>query len=354
MRIPSIIALFVGLTLFAGCTHSPSEPPQPTYPASQVATPEPGHVEVAMAGSSGAALPAGALDMFISLSREQDFLSSPSVATNSPLAPCALLSAALASDQLNRMFAGISHPGSINFFPPRGTYILGLYDADMARGKGSIPRDDPNKATDILARLVIYHSWGFSMMLNTLITPMTQRNCLDLLTSPDKLDKALSSLRPSEAVLIHAPPVSAYVASYRREDGNLLLAELLQASFLDKASLAQVNPLSPCSLLGAFRLAARLNDAWNNKLTKGTFDAAGRPELELYVDDLRDGERLKAITPRTAEVTAAVFAAEILRANDLTSQLTQDATERDCLEEIFMPGTLRIRLMKDGIMLPLH
>ena len=320
----------------------------------RVENPEPGHIEVALAGSRGAALSSDAFDMFISAIRNQKFLSCSGLETDDPLAPCALLSAAFVSVFLNQMFAGICHPGTINFFPPAGTsYILGLYDEEMAKGKGSIPRDDPNKAADILARLVIYHSWIFSMKLNTMITPLTQGDCLELLLDDVKFKIAFLKLNYSNAVMTHAAPVSAYISSYNHETGKLLLLELLQSDFLDKPSSSKTNPLSPCSLLGAFRLAARLNETWG-KLTNGKFDAGGRPELVQYEEELGDGKTLKTMTPRAAEIFAAVFAAEILRANEITSLLTENCTEADCLDEIFQPGTLRLNLKRQGIEVPLR
>jgi len=127
----------------------------------------------------------------------------------------------------------------------------------------------------------------------------------------------------------------------------------LKTDFLDKPSFSKTNPLSPCSLLGAFRLAARLNDSWY-KLTDGKFDIDGRPELVQYEGELRDGKTLKTVTPRAAEIIAAVFAAEILRANEITSLLTENCTEADCLDEIFQPATLRLNLKRQGIEVPLR
>lgn len=339
-----------GLTVFAmGIALTPS-----FTQAQHVITPESGHVEVMLSGSVGLSQGSGMLDSFISLARQQDFLSSPSIASVSPLAPCALLSAATTSSVMNMLFAGISQSSSINIIPPQGTHIFGKYDAEIRRSKGKMPSDNLNKAADMIARLVILNSWAISTKLNTLITPLNQQQCLELLLDPSKFDSALSGLHPSQAVQTHIAPVSSYISAYRREDGNTLLEELLQPNFLDRKAGAHTNPLAPCSLLRAFRLAARINDVWHNKLTKGAIDVTGRPELAPYLEDFKDGKTLNAPTAHAAEVTSAVFAAEIVRANEITTQLTNNATERDCLEEILMPGTLRIRLMKDGIMLPLH
>ena len=55
-----------------------------------------------------------------------------------------------------------------------------------------------------------------------------------------------------------------------------------------------------------------------------------------------------------AELLAAVFDAEIRRANGLSEQLADGATQRDYLDEMFAPGGLRIKLMRAGKVLPLR
>lgn len=325
-----------------------------TWPATTAVDPEHGHLEVSLAGSAGTALSPAELDSFIVISRNPSFLASTAVDNPSLLAPCSLLTAALASGLMNTIFTGVTHPGVIQLFPSQGTNILGRYDDDIALGKGAIPRDDPNKAADILARLVVFHSWGLSTRLNTLITPLNQGACLQLLADPVRLDKALSRLAPSKAVMIHTAPVNAYIAAYGRSEGNVFLAELLQPGFLDKPSSFQTNPLSPCSLLRAFRLAARLNDTWHNKLVKGNFDVSDKPGLAIYETDIGDIPAHGTATSREAEAMAAVFATEIMRANDLTSLLMKNTTQRECLNEIFEPGLLRIKLLKEGVIIPMR
>jgi hypothetical protein len=259
----------------------------------------------------------------------------------------------MSSMSMNLLFAGVIHPGAIKMFPSAGTNILGLYDADIARGKGGIPVDDPVKAADILARLVVWHSWVLSTKLNTLTAPLSQGECLDLLADPDKFEAAFARLDPATAIVAHTAPVSAYIAAFDHQKGKAYLDELLRPGFLATPATARANPLSPSSLLKAFRLAARLNDTWA-KLTKGRFDTTGRPELAPYAQDLRNMPS-QAINPtRKAEIMAAVFATETMRANDLTRQLTRNATQHECLDEIFKPGSLRMKLLEEGITVPLR
>jgi hypothetical protein len=102
-----------------------------------------------LGGSRGAALQTDAIADLAEVMQKEGFLASPSTASESPAAPCALLSAAVTSDLLNRMFAGFIHPGTITFVPPRGTNILGAYDSDMAQAKGSVPREKPDRSANI-------------------------------------------------------------------------------------------------------------------------------------------------------------------------------------------------------------
>ena len=321
--------------------------------AGKEGTPPHGHVEFALSGSSGAALGASELDRFIALIGEQDLLLMSATATDSPLAPCALLSAAKAAELANMLFWSARQPHGMGlFYPSAGSNILGRYDSDFIRAEGTLSRIKPNKAADILARIIVYHSWVLSTKLNALLSSMTQGECLQLLAKPEETMERMQALDPSKAVLTHAAPVSAYLSTYSRETGNVFLAELLKKGFLARTNTSKGNPFSPCAVLSSFRLAARLNDTWNNQLPKGGYDVASKPELARYAEDIEGIPLMATPSERMAEVFAAVFSAEILRSNELTTQLTGNATEAQCLEEVFDPGTIRKRLMKEGVELP--
>jgi hypothetical protein len=262
----------------------------------------------------------------------------------------------VSADLLNRMFFGLIQPGGFDFGQVKGTNILGMYDADIARAKGAIPREDPAKAADMVARSVVGRSWGISGMMNTLLSPMTQGQCVEMLVRPALLNEAMDTYirrsRSEKIVTTHAAPVSAYILSVDKSVGQPWLDELLAPGMLAKPASPADNPLAPCALLGMFRLAARLNDAWTRTLPAGRFDIAGRGELAPYAEALR--KPLDAAGGGTAELLAAVFDAEIRRANWLTHQLTADATQRECLDEMFAPGGLRQKLMRAGKTLPLR
>jgi hypothetical protein len=145
--------------LWTGCVWA-QQPPAGTSmegaapPALPVEEPPAGHVEVMLSGSRGAALDSGALARFLPVLRGPGFLDSSSLSTADPLAPCALLSAAGSSAHLNLLWGTLINQGRIDSLVPKGTNILGRYDAELARANGGVPRDDPSKAADIVARIL--------------------------------------------------------------------------------------------------------------------------------------------------------------------------------------------------------
>ena len=93
------------------------------------------------------------------------------------------------------LFYGIINPGKLNIFPPPGTNIMGAYDAAIARSKGAIPRTSPAQRRTYWRACWCYHSWGVTSMLNTLVSPLSQGECLRILSAPPELEKRLSGLR---------------------------------------------------------------------------------------------------------------------------------------------------------------
>lgn len=315
--------------------------------------PPAGHVEVMLSGSRGAVLDSGALPRFLPLLHTPGFLGSSSLSTDDPLAPCALLSAVIASAQLNHVFFGLSNAG-IDLRVPRGTNILGRYDDELVRAKGGVPRDDPSKAADMVARLVIWRSWGASTVLNTLVTSLSQRQCLAMLVDPARLKEVLSTTRAPAPVMSHAAPVSAYITSVSRSMGDEWLKALPRTEMLGMSSVPTGNPLMPCDVLSALRLAARLNDAWGNRLLTGKLDTDGRPELTPYAEALKKPLGSASVDETAAELLAAGMAAEIMRSNWLSSQLVGNATQGECVAEFFQPGGLRTKVQRAGTTLPLR
>lgn len=326
-------------------------PPTEVQPGNVM--PTSGHLEVMLATHDGLRLDDGALARVLPVLREPGFLERAAPVTADPLAPCALLTAALSSDMLNRMFFGLARPGGYDFRVPAGTHLLGLYDRQLAQARGAIPRDDPALAADMLARSVVWRSWNVSTLMNSMLSTMNQGQCVARLVQPMLLKDDIAAAVRRPAVMAHAAPVSAHILSIDKTHGQPWLDALLAPGMLDQtARRPSDNPLAPCALLGTFRLAARLNDAWGHALPAGRFDPAGHAELAPYAETLK--APLDPADAGTAEVLAAVFDAEIRRANELTDQLTAGATQRECLDELFAPGGLRLKLMRAGKSLPLR
>jgi len=115
--------------------------------------------------------------------------------------------------------------------------------------EGTLSTIKANKAADIIARIIVFQSWGLSTQLNTLLSSMTQGECLQLLAKPEKTTERMQALDPSKKVLTHAAPVLAYISTYSREIGDLFLAKLLKKGFLNRTNTSQNNPFSPCAVL---------------------------------------------------------------------------------------------------------
>ena len=209
----------------------------------------------------------------------------------------------------------------------------------------------------MLARIVVLESWGFSGRLNTLMPTLNQRKCLDMLVQPMRIAQALQVLKPANMVHTHGAPVSNYVFSVEGAQGRQWLESLPRQDMLERRSASTDHPLMPCALLRAFRLAARVNDAWTRLLPAGKLDAAGRTLPEPYAAALSkplSADAVDAVDAATGELLAAVMVAEIFRANELSDQLLERATQAECLDELFRPGGLRRKLLSSGVSVPLR
>jgi hypothetical protein len=338
------------LWLYVSLAHAQGASPGPgAVPGEQ---PSPGHVEVILSGSRGASVREGALAAFLPTLREPQFLDTPARDSADPLAPCALVIAVWGSAQMNHFFRGLNFPGTVDVRPPPGSNIVGMYDAELARAKGAIPRDDPGKTADMLARILVWQSWGFSARANTLVSALNQRQCLEMMIHPEHLVRALKDVKPANMVFTHNPAVSSFVMTVEAAEGHQWLRALLAPQMLDQRAAPKDHPLAPCALVRTFRLAARLNDLWGRQLREGRLDVAGRQELVPYGEELGKPLGDLDVSARTAEVLAAAVAAEIARANWLSDRLVEQATQGECLNELFEPGGLRDKVRRAGVVLP--
>jgi hypothetical protein len=283
--------------------------------------------------------------------KDATFLNSSEVSSKNPLAPCALLACGVISVQLNQIWYGITVERTIPVPPPR-TNILGMFDEDIRGGK--VPMDDPDKAAEIMARLFVWYSWAIDAKTNTIIRGMTQKQCLELLlSSPDVVAAKIQGVKPSNIDLSQSPAVAHYSAMLPRNDTEKLFKRVRKEGFSNLSSQGNDNPAAACSLLRAFKLASRLNEFWSQMLT-GTLRGTQPPMLEKFPDELRKGSVPREDQPKAAEITAYLFANEMLQANEVSEALISQATQQECLNEIFRPGSIRMRLLKEGKLPPVR
>jgi len=306
-----------------------------------------GHAHLSLVDYPPAILSAADAQKMASEARQPTFLASSAKATENPLAPCSLLAAALIALDSNLFWWDIEKSGSVST-PPPNTNILGMFDRDLENGK--VPRKEPRATAEILARLTIWRSWGINAEVNTFLSDMTQRACLDTLLAMDP-NAVFGTLNGygARTTASHLAAISRYSVTLSREQTEKDLAEMRDDRFLTRSSRSTENPLLPCALLKAKRLGSRLNDLVGEILSR----KVERPMQEdgmlgRFSEDLRDGSVHMDDPAKAAEIAALLFAARIGPANAATDILISESTQRECLDEIFSPGLIRQRLEKEG------
>ncbi|MCK6388455.1 MAG: hypothetical protein L6Q65_12770 [Zoogloea sp.] len=359
------IPLHLGaLVILSAATLSAAAPAR----ASETISATDGHFHVAFASSSGANLKPDAVEGLAREVGSAGFLQLKAEDSANPLAPCALLSAALTGAHVNQLFFEIVNSSLKT--PPFGSNIFGKYDWKQMLWGGGLP-DDPNTAADALARISVYRAWGINTLINTHIAGQTQAGCLEQLTDPQRI------VLDSKEVAIsfeHQPPVSLFFTSTSRAEGHEHLAQLEKLEFLSLPASDRSNPLSPCSILRSLRLGARLNEDVqtlgsgklripDNALLINSPPVSGQSKplpaespLKPLADKLHDPAFLRSGSPEAAVVVSQAFGHEIVRTNQLTEMLldASHASQLDCINEIRQPSTLRLRLIEKKISLPLR
>lgn len=153
----------------------------------------------------------------------------------------------------------------------------------------------------------------------------------------------MQGMKPGDIVFSQSPMVAHYSAVLSRNDIEEFFKHVRKENFANLSSKGTDNPAAPCSLLRAFRLASHLNEFWGQVLT-GTLRVTQRPMLEKFSDEIRNGSVPRDDQPKAAEITAYLFASEILQANEVSETLISQATQQECMNEIFRPGLIRMRL----------
>lgn len=301
--------------VMVGCATGPASDWLRMRDQSEVEKP---HAHLLLVGDYGPKFAESKVDAYLKAFEDAAFWSSPGVSSNNPLAPCAMVAAKVISVQLNDFWNKIAVERTIPV-PPAGTNILGMFDADIKGGK--IPRDDPGKAAEILARLFVWYSWSIDTVANTIIHSTTQEQCLELLLSdPDVYSAKIQGMKRTDLVYSHSPAVAHYSAILPRDNTERFFKDVRREGFMSLSSKGTDNPAAPCSLLRAFRFAGHLTEFhW-----------------------------------KAAEINAQHFARIMVRSDVVSEGLIAQATQEECLNEIFQPGLIRMRLLKEGKLPPLR
>lgn len=328
--------------VMVGCATGPASDWLRMQYQSEVGEP---HAHLSLVTYRGSVLAFGNAEPYVNEVKDAAFLNTPGILSDNPLAPCALLAAGVISGQVNLLWYKITVERAIPIPPPK-TNLLGRFDEDIKGGK--IPMDDPGKAAEIMARLFVWHSWITDAATNTMIHGRTQQQCLELLlSSPDVVAASIDGVQPGDLVFSHSPAVAHYSAMLPRDDSERFFKDVRREGFTSLSSKGTDNPAAPCSLLRAFRLASRLNETWGQILT-GTLRDTRHPMLGKFSGDLKSGAVPRGNKQKAAEITAYLFASEMLQADEVSEGLISQATQQECLNEIFQPGLIRMRLLKEG------
>lgn len=283
---------------------------------------------------------------YVKETQDVTFLDSPGKLSNNPLAPCALLAAGYIATDLNWYWTQIT--GGSSRVPPPGTQLFGMFDKDIQQGR--IPRDDPAKGGEIIARLLVWYSWGTDARVNTLIYGLTQKQCLKLLLSnPDTMKSTMREViqrESSSRVFSHTPAVARYSAILPREESETFLTDFRRSNFMSLSSKTVVNPFAPCSILRAMRRARDLSELWGQVLTE-SIRIVDHPMLSRYTNVSEKGAIPRDREQEAAEIAAQLFANQILRSEETSTALVSGATQGECFNEILQPGLLRKGLLNE-------
>ncbi len=249
---------------------------------------------------------------------------------DSPLAPCSLAGVAIIASGVNNFWSGLvrAEPS----LPPPGTNILGKFDRALRDRK--IPRDDPAQTAEILARLYIWHLWAINAWANTFVARSTQQSCLDfVLSNPTVVERELTRILgdPTTLVFDHHAAVDYYSPTVPRDAVEGWLSDFGSTGFLTRASSSTGNPLAPCSVLRTLRMASSVNALWISIL---------EGSIQGIVPQGDAGQAMQS--------AARVFGARMVAASAFTERYLDGSTQRECVDEVFRPGLIRLRLLKEG------
>jgi hypothetical protein len=265
-----------------------------------------------------------------------------------PLAPCSLASAAIIASGVNNFWSALERNEPM--LPPPGTNILGKFDRALRERK--IPRDNPVEASEILGRLYIWQLWGINAWANTFVARSTQQTCLDfVLSNPTIVERQLTRILgdPARLVYAHYAAVEHYSPTVLRPAVDSWLRDFGGAGLLARSSASIENPLAPCSLLRTLRMASRVNNLWSSIL-EGAIPppSPGDPTLGRFGSALEEGTVPRDDAGQAMQIAARLFSARMVAASAFTERYLAGSTQQECLDEVFRPGLIRLRLLKEG------
>jgi len=268
---------------------------------------------------------------------------------DSPLAPCSLAGAAMVAASVNHLWISLEHAEPLSV--PPGTSILGMFDSEMKGGK--IPRDDPGRAGEMLARVYIWRMWAINMRANSFVARSTQQQCLDLvLTNPADFQRQLSRNLESEDYR-HYAAVEYYSPTIPRATALPWLTELGAPGLLARSAASADNPLAPCSVLRSLMMSSHVSTLWVSMM-HGTIKppTPDDPTLGPFASALTQGTVPRNDPVLATQIAARLFGARMRSASVFIERYLVGSTQRECLDEVFQPGRIRVRLIKEGKFIP--
>lgn len=328
-------ALLALLALGGGCAPAARAPapPAPTH----------GHLAF-VAGSPVASLDVEAAAATLSPA----VLPMPPAPADGPLAPCSLAGAALVAMGLNSVWTGIvrGQPS----LPPPGSNILGMFDRELRDRQ--IPREPPARTAEIVARAYLWNLWSINTWANTFVARSTQRSCLDFIVSnPAMVELEISRRLSGSAGLVddHYAAVEHYSPTVLRPAVDAWLNDFDGAPAMARSAAWTANPLAPCSVLRSLMMASRVSSLWQSMLDGSLRAPAPEdPIVGRYASILSDGTIPRNDPDQTMQITARLFAVPLTAGPVFTERYLAGSTQLDCVNEIFQPGSIRARLMKEG------
>ena len=269
---------------------------------------------------------------------------------DSPLAPCSLAGAALVAAFVNHLWISLKNDEPLSV--PPGTYILGMFDREMKGGK--IPRDDPGRAAEMLARVYIWRMWGINAHANTFVARSTQEQCLDLVLSNNEADFQRQIRRAVETDdYRHYAAVEYYSPTIPGATALPWLGELGAPGLLARSAASGDNPLAPCSLVRSLMMSSNVTALWVSMMEgKIKPPVPDDPTLGRFASALAQGTVPRDDPAQATQITARLFGARMRSASTFIERYLAGATQQECLDEVFQPGRIRVRLIREGKFVP--